>query len=301
MADGATMAWGAPALQSRLQALLPGIGVEVVGSATSTNSVLLERDRASLRAAAGAALQHGDAPRPGAASLPPASATPALPPCLLVAEHQTAGRGRLGRSWQSAPGASLTFSLALTLADDTLAGLSLAVGVAVAQALEPAGSGAPRIGLKWPNDLWLLDAGPATGPTGRKLGGILIETVMVGPRRRVVIGLGLNVMAFEAGSVNTGFAALRELDPTATAPAVLARVVVPLVQALQRFEREGFAAFAADFARRDVLRGQAVSTSLPGVPQGVADGVSSDGALLVRTASGTLPLVSGEVSVRMAA
>src|SRR5436305_15350183 len=89
-----------------------------------------------------------------------------LQPCLLVAEHQTHGHGRNGRVWQAAPGASLTFSLALPLAPKDWSGLSLAVGVALAQALDPpqagaAASDAPRIGVKWPNDLWLPD-----GPGG---------------------------------------------------------------------------------------------------------------------------------------
>jgi BirA family biotin operon repressor/biotin-[acetyl-CoA-carboxylase] ligase len=90
-----------------------------------------------------------------------------------VAEHQTRGRGRLGRGWGRSAGASLTFSLSLPLAPRDWSGLSLAVGVALADALEPPLDGAvPRIGLKWPNDLW-LDRRPGSG---RKLGGVLIET-----------------------------------------------------------------------------------------------------------------------------
>ena len=77
-----------------------------------------------------------------------------LAPCLLVAERQTAGRGRHGRPWRSTPGASLTFSLAWPLTRADLSGLSLAVGVALADALDATAT--PRIGLKWPNDLWLV-------------------------------------------------------------------------------------------------------------------------------------------------
>ena len=94
-----------------------------------------------------------------------------LDPILLVAERQTAGRGRLGRTWVSAassgqePIASLTFSLGIALEPQDWSGLSLAVGLSLAQSLHPA------LQLKWPNDVWWKD---------RKLAGILIETASVG-------------------------------------------------------------------------------------------------------------------------
>jgi BirA family biotin operon repressor/biotin-[acetyl-CoA-carboxylase] ligase len=219
-----------------------------------------------------------------------------LQPCLLVAEHQTAGRGRQGRVWLSSPGASLTFSLALPLALGDWSGLSLVVGIAIAEALDATAPGsAPRIGLKWPNDLWLLGAPDTT----RKLGGILIETVSAGSQRLAIIGIGLNVQRFEPAEVNTGFAPLGELDTAATAPAVLARIALPLVQALQQFEREGFAPFVARFAARDVLVGRSITTTLAEVPHGIARGVSAQGALLVETDAGIVPVTSGEVSVRL--
>ena len=220
-----------------------------------------------------------------------------LQPCLLVAEQQSAGRGRMGRVWQSAQGASLTFSLGMPLAASDWSGLSLAVGVALAEVLDPGGPGNPHIGLKWPNDLWLMDV---AGGAGRKLGGILIETVAAGTRRLAIIGIGLNVLPFEPVEAHTGFASLSELDADASAPAVLARLALPLVQALQRFEREGFAAFAERFAQRDVLRGHSVCTTLPDVPEGIACGVSTQGALLVRSPTGVRAVASGEVSVRLA-
>ena len=84
---------------------------------------------------------------------------------VVTTEHQTAGRGRLGRSWHSAAGDSLTFSLALPYAPADWSGLSLAVGVALADALDPEGH---AIGLKWPNDLWLRD-GSLQGTPGAAL------------------------------------------------------------------------------------------------------------------------------------
>ena len=286
--------WGAEALWQQLMPLLPGLSVEVVHTTRSTNTTLLERARAVPDTSSGndevivrRSVESGAFGRRAID----------LQPCLLVAEHQTAGRGRQGRTWLSSPGASLTFSLALPLSLADWSGLSLVVGVALAEALDDlSGSAqAPRIGLKWPNDLWLLGAPNAT----RKLGGILIETVAAGSQRLAIIGIGLNVQPFEPVEVNTGFAPLLELDTAATAPAVLARIALPLVQALKQFEREGFAPFAERFAARDVLVGRSISTTLPDVPLGVARGVSAQGALLVQTDAGIVPVSSGEVSVRL--
>ncbi|MEY3271173.1 MAG: hypothetical protein RLZZ341_74, partial [Pseudomonadota bacterium] len=188
----AHLRWGVEALRAQLQPVLPGLEIEVVPRLDSTNTRLLER----ARLAGG----DRDAPITGPGELDAGAGAPATPlgrraadlvPGLLVAEEQTAGRGRLGRGWSSATGRSLTFSLGLPMAPAQWGGLSLAVGVALAEALEP-GPAAPRLLLKWPNDLWLRDAAAPTG--GRKLGGVLIETVAVGRHRKVVVGVGLNVL-----------------------------------------------------------------------------------------------------------
>lgn len=278
MTETTHLQWHAEALWQQLEPLLPGLTVEVLARTESTNSVLLERARQA----------------PG----PRARRADDTEPCLLVAEHQTRGRGRLGKQWQSAPGASLTFSLSLPFEPRDWAGLSLTVGVALADALDPLTEGAtPRIGLKWPNDLWLVDA-PVVG---RKLGGILIETVAVGRRRMAVIGIGLNLQPQPVRDLASGFGSLGELDPQqAHAPTVLHRVALPLVQALKRHEQEGFKAFAEAFARRDILCGRAVLTTAAGLPGGIARGVAADGSLRVEDAAGTLHTISsGEVSVRL--
>lgn len=274
----AVQPWPAAELQQRLAARYAGFRVEVQPELDSTNTQLLARAR------------QGDTGG-----------------TLLVAEQQTAGRGRLGRTWFSAPGASLTASLALPLAPVDWAGLSLAVGVALADALDPLAAPGlpPRIGLKWPNDLWLLDA----PQQGRKLGGILIETVSVGSLRQVVIGFGLNVRDLPpadgaAPAFSQGRAALQELDARWSAPAVLARVAEPLLEAVLAFEVHGFLPLQAAYARRDVLRGQAVQLLHPGehAPQaaGRADGVDASGALRLRTGDRVQVVSSGEVSVRPA-
>ncbi len=317
--------WGAEALWQQLEPLLPGLSVEVVARTESTNTRLLERARES------SGQPDARVSRPGELdALHDDEGTPHgrrqgdIQPCLLVAEHQTRGRGRMGRGWEASVGASLTFSLSLALAPADWSGLSLAVGLALAQALGDVtgdklggktgdvpdvvaadmttnvmGAGrVPRIRLKWPNDLWLC----LPDQPGRKLGGILIETISVGHRRMCVVGVGLNVAPQTFDGLSQGYACLQEIHHAATAPTALAQVAAPLVRALLRFETQGFAPLVADYARHDLLRGQQVITTLPdaqgGMVEGVAEGVDERGALRVR--SGTLHhVVSGEVSVRL--
>ncbi|MEO7852876.1 MAG: biotin--[acetyl-CoA-carboxylase] ligase [Rubrivivax sp.] len=303
-ADNRHLHWNAEGLYKALVPLLPGVSVEVLARSDSTNSQLIERARRS------AGQRHAPVTTPGQLDRGDErqSVTPLgrrnddTQPCLLVAEHQTHGRGRSGRVWLSSAGASLTFSLALPLAPRAWSGLSLAVGVALAEALDPLSPLEPaskhaalRIGLKWPNDLWLID-GPGQG---RKLAGILIETVAVGERRMCVVGVGLNVLPQPAGDMSSGFAYLRELHRDIDAPQALRRVVLPLAKAVCGFEREGLAPFLAAYRQRDLLFGRRVSTSLDSVPEGTAEGIDEQGALLVRC--GELhTLASGEVSVRPA-
>ena len=248
--------WPAEAIWEAVAPLLPGFTVEVLPEIDSSNSELMRRARAGRSE-----------------------------PVLLVAERQTAGRGRLGRAWQSAPGDSLTFSLGLPLAPADWSGLSLAVGVSLAESLHP------RIRLKWPNDLWLDD---------RKLGGILIETASfgegAGAARYAVIGIGLNIAPRPAEGLSTPPAALRECLPQADAPGVLGLVAAPLVRDLLAFAQAGFGAFHARFDARDLLRDRPVTLS--DGTAGSAHGVSEDGSLLVHTAAGLQVVSSSEVSVR---
>ena len=303
--------WQAEALWQQLEPHLPGLSIEVLARAESTNTTLLHRARqgAGRRAAAAAvpdALQPVYAPADGAQppSGPFGRRAGDTQPTLLVAEHQTLGRGRLGHAWQAVPGASLTFSLGLPMAPRDWSGLSLAVGVTLADALEPPQPGrASRLLLKWPNDLWLAD-GPGRG---RKLGGVLIETVAIGNQRMVVVGIGLNItpLAAPAGQAfATGFACLQELDPAASPPAALHRIALPLIKSLYQFEREGFAGFATAYAQRDLLQGVLVTAQQAAAGaarvQGRVEGVSRSGALLLRDGAVLRELSSGEVSIRLA-
>jgi len=295
--------WDAQALWRQLDPLLPGISVEVLGRVASTNTRLLERARTRGGppddAATRPALLDTLVPAPAENPQPHGRRAADASPCLLVAEEQTGGRGRLGRNWVSRAGSSLTFSLSLPLAPAQWSGLSLAVGLALAQALDPLlapHEGPVRLGLKWPNDLWLWD-GPGRG---RKLGGILIETVSVGEQRLCVVGVGLNVLPMDLDGMPHGQGSLQELHPGVSPPQVLALVAAPLVRAVLRFEQAGFSPLVAAYARRDLLLGQAVTTTAPEALEGVAEGVDEQGALRVR--SGSLHRVlSGEVSVRLQA
>jgi len=213
--------------------------------------------------------------------------------CLLVADEQTAGRGRLGRQWQGQPGDALTFSLGLTMTPQEWSGLSLAVGCCLADSLDPAHD--KGMGLKWPNDLMLGNLDKL-----RKLGGILIETVVKQgtpeASRYVVIGVGLNLTAPPAGDYRQPPAGLRELlDPQLQAMDVLLQVLPGLLEGLRRFEREGFAVFQSAFRQRDVLRGQTLQLS--NGEHGQAAGVDALGVLLLDGEHGRIKVNSDEVSV----
>jgi BirA family biotin operon repressor/biotin-[acetyl-CoA-carboxylase] ligase len=250
-----TLRWPAEDIWEQVAPLLPGFTVEILPAIDSSNTELMRRARAGQ-----------------------------TEPILLVAERQTAGRGRLGRDWQSdtdAGLATLTFSLGLPLKPSDWSGLSLAVGLSVVQSLHPA------LQLKWPNDVWLDE---------RKLAGILIETTSIGAVRYAVIGIGVNLQPRPADGLRTPPAALVEVVPGADAPSTLAAIVLPLVRAVLAFETEGFGDLRNAFHARDLLYGREVVCT--DGTTGTARGVDASGALLVHTASGLQKISSAEVSVR---
>lgn len=243
---------------------LPGFTVEILPTVDSTNSELMRRARGGL-----------------------------MEPVLLAADEQTAGRGRMGKGWHSRAGQSLTFSLAMPLAPSDWSGLSLAVGVSLAEALHP------EVKLKWPNDLWFQ---------GRKLGGILVETAHMGQgagaQRLVVAGIGINMARPAAASLPVVESALTPVAPAGlaelamgqTAGETLECVAPALVRDILMFERMGFTAFAQRFAQRDALAG--IPVQLSDGTQGTAQGVDGNGALQVKTDRGVVTVTSSEVSVR---
>ena len=239
-----------------------GVAVEVVAETGSTNADLLAR-------------------------VPALSA-----PLLLIAEHQNAGRGRAGRSWLSAPGHSLTFSLAwpFTGGPARLAGLPLAVGTALAETLARLGQ---PVALKWPNDL-LKD--------GDKLAGILVETAQGRDGATwAVVGIGLNLAMPDELEARIGRAvaavpwlARMERD------ALMATLLDGLAAALREFSEHGFGAFSARWNLLHAYQGQQVVILDRGevLHEGLAAGVDDSGRLLLDGAAGRIAVLAGDVSLR---
>jgi BirA family biotin operon repressor/biotin-[acetyl-CoA-carboxylase] ligase len=209
---------------------------------------------------------------------------------LLLAERQTAGRGRRGRNWYQGP-QSLAFSLLWRLPEDRPpGGLSLAVGLAVAEAL-PASAANPAQ-LKWPNDV-LVD--------GRKIAGILIESAGIqNSSPRFVIGIGINLGTTDA--LPADVAAVAAGVPASDRTKVLAQVIDQLVSVLDEFSAHGFAVLQSRWQARHAYQDLAVNLffSEGGEPvQGVCRGVDANGELLLETATCIQTIASGEVSLRL--
>ena len=212
-----------------------------------------------------------------------------------LAEIQTQGRGRRGRTWRMPLGGGIALSQLrrFEVGMAALAGLSLVAGVAVMRALRDAG--VEGAALKWPNDI-VAD--------GKKLGGILVELGgdALGPCHAIV-GIGLNVAigASEGAAIDqpwTDLAALTNARPPSrnrAAGLVLSR----LAEALDAFAAEGFDAFAHEYAAHDALFGREILVAGGRETwNGVAMGVTSRGALRVMRDGVEVAVDSGEVSVR---
>jgi len=228
---------------------LAGIEVRKVERCGSTNSVLLEE---------------------------------AKPGVLLVADEQTAGRGRRGRRWYTAPGADVAFSLSAQVARP-VAGLSLVAGVAAARALRALG--VAQAALKWPNDLLV---------GGAKLGGILVET----RGRLAVFGLGINCRRDGALEVRLRrpIASLDQfIEPDRER--VIERVAQGLLDALETFNAQGLGPILREWERMDAHAGQRLRVRLAGgrVLTGLARGLDRDGGLRLETRTGLLAVHSGRI------
>ena len=202
-------------------------------------------------------------------------------PVLLAAEEQTAGRGQRGRRWHSPRGAGITFSLGAPLARPPreLAALPLVAGVAVARALRALGA---QVALKWPNDLVVGEA---------KLGGILVES-----RNGVaVIGVGINCRRVPGLEEQLGrrVAFLERKDRNL----VIGKLGRALLDALQEFEAQGFAALRGQWQAMDVNAGRRLRVRLADgkLVSGINDGVGHDGALRLATRAGVREVRSGRV------
>ncbi|MGZ8196893.1 MAG: biotin--[acetyl-CoA-carboxylase] ligase [Burkholderiales bacterium] len=213
---------------------------------------------------------------------------------VIAAELQQSGRGRMGRTWHSAIGGALTFSLLWRFREGAgaLAGLSLAAGVALSRSL--AKLGAP-VQLKWPNDLVCR---------GAKLGGILIEMQgdALGPSA-AIIGIGINIRLAPAARAKIDQPAI-DLASVCSGPIdrsrVLGHVLAELARVLERFATEGFGPFKSEWAASHAHQGREIALVLPTgrVEHGIARGVADDGSLIFEGAGGIRRVHSGEVSVR---
>ncbi|BDB22754.1 biotin--[acetyl-CoA-carboxylase] ligase [Cupriavidus sp. P-10] len=220
---------------------------------------------------------------------------------LRLAYRQTAGRGRLGRPWQGQAGMTFSVALPFALAPAQLTGLSLAVGLALAEALGDVDArlGA-RVGLKWPNDLQI---------DGRKLAGILIESVPAGPNRIwAVVGIGLNLVRDAQMEVALGreLAGVAEVIPGFDANRDTARLLAAVLERLASmrtaFLAHGFGPMARRWSAADAYRDQPVRLLHDGkvIAEGMARGVDEAGQLLLETPTGLERVASGELSLRAA-
>jgi BirA family biotin operon repressor/biotin-[acetyl-CoA-carboxylase] ligase len=223
------------------------------------------------------------------------SAVESNTPRACIAEIQTQGRGRRGRSWQMPLGGGIAVSFLRRFDGGmaALAGLSLVAGIAVLRALVDCG--VDGAALKWPNDI-VAD--------GRKLGGILVELGgdALGPSYAIVgIGLNVGIGASHGAHIDQPWTDLIALTG-ARAPSrnlLAGRILSRLAEALDVFAAQGFAAFAREYAAHDALRGREIRVSGGSEDWiGVANGVTSRGALRVVRDGVEHEVDSGEVSVR---
>ncbi|MCS6946322.1 MAG: biotin--[acetyl-CoA-carboxylase] ligase [Steroidobacteraceae bacterium] len=215
---------------------------------------------------------------------------------LLLAENQSAGRGRRGRRWQSALGCSLCVSLGLALAElpAEISALTLVAGLAVCRAAGEAG--ATDLQLKWPNDLVRA---------GAKLGGILTELrAEAGGPAWVVVGIGLNLYltARERARIRRSGVIAGDLATAGLAVDRNTLVVAILTQFsrdVAQFLREGFAPFAERWRAVDALRDRpVVAHGFDAHVAGIARGIDPRGALLIETPAGMRTVIGGDITLR---
>lgn len=214
-----------------------------------------------------------------------------IPVC--IADCQTAGRGRRGRPWQSPRGQNLYLSLGLTFRGSfaMLDGLSLVLGVAVAEALEQ--QGVAGVGLKWPNDIFL---------GGSKLAGILVE--LQGELEegvvQVVAGIGLNVHMTEASGVDQSWSSLDLVVPERRwdRSELAASLVSSVLRSVDEFASQGFVGFRSRWQNRDIFSGQELVAS-QGSLSGIGRGIDDTGNYLIADGKEQVRVRAGEISLRV--
>lgn len=215
---------------------------------------------------------------------------------VVVANEQSSGRGRRGRQWLSTPEASLTFSVLWRFngSPTLLSGLSLAVGVGLARALE--NLGAQGVCLKWPNDVLVKRAADYA-----KLAGILVELSSDRKGAQAVIGIGLNLQR-PPGNLPQPAAGLDEtLHTLPDRHVILAAILHALAETFETFAVDGFLGLKNDWQCRHAWQDQPVQILADeAIPLfGRCLGADDDGSLLLETESGVQRVFSGDVSLRL--
>ena len=210
---------------------------------------------------------------------------------VLLAEHQSAGRGRHGRQWLSPPGCGLYLSMAreFTRPAAKLSALSLVAGLAAADAV--ARHSGVQVGLKWPNDVQV---------DGKKLGGCLIDLKQAGPRACLaILGIGINVDLGQIEGPDQPWTDLVREGGSKDRNQLASLLIDSLQRDLALWDRAGFDALRARWDAHDVLRGRIVRLSGgEAAIEGRSAGVDHDGALLLQTGDGMRTIHAGEISVR---
>ena len=212
-----------------------------------------------------------------------------------VAEYQQAGRGRRGRKWFSPFGANLYLSMYWRLEQGPAAaiGLSLVIGIVIAEVLQSLG--ADNVRVKWPNDIYLQD---------RKLSGILVElTGKTGDAAQIVSGAGINLVMrrVESDIVNQGWISLQEAGVFIDRNTLTARLVKALRTGLQLFEQEGLTPYLPRWEKLDNFIHRPVKLIIGDKEiYGISRGIDAQGALLLEQDGVIKAWVGGEISLRSA-
>ena len=210
---------------------------------------------------------------------------------LFVAEYQSAGRGRRGKSWVGDYGRNVAMTIGVNFNRpiNALGGLSCVVGLALIQALEQFGVAAQ---LKWPNDVWVDD---------QKLAGVLVELVQAHDCVDAIVGIGMNVNLSNerVSQIDQKVTSLRSLGFEMSRDDLVVAVYTSVARNLEAFREHGFSRFVAAFNAVHRLHDHlAVLRIGESERSGIVRGVEPGGGLIFEESSGTSIITAGEVSIR---
>ena len=210
---------------------------------------------------------------------------------VCLSEMQTGGKGRRGKVWVSPFGKNIYLSIAFDLQGgvEVLNGLSLVVGLAAIRVLKSLG--VEEATLKWPNDIWI---------NSKKAAGVLIELQGEATTGwRVVAGIGMNagMVKGDGDGIDQPWVSVTE-NVACKRSELAGMLIASLVEVLDVFQKRGFESFMEEWAQSDFLKNKRIKDSSG--QEGIAVGINSQGALLMKTLEGLSVINAGEVSVRPA-